>query len=186
MTEIHRLDTSPDTHENFPKKTVKIRIGITAAHFLSGVLLLIFGINIWFGLGYLLISFGIYGFILAAVCRNCDYHGRCCDLGLGLLAGKLFKKKGDLDDFVKRAQQTLPPLAVLMIAPPIGGIGYLVSQWSTLVFVLLAANLGLLVAFALTGKYMACPRCRMRGCCPLSLSPRRNIWAEERDRLGKE
>jgi len=101
-------------------------------------------------------------------CRNCAYHGRRCDLGVSLVAARLFPRRGTPRAFPPQARAALKLLAAMLALPLALGVGALASgaPRASLPWLLIyAAALGAVIATTA----ISCPHCAMRNLCPLSL-----------------
>jgi hypothetical protein len=116
--------------------------------------------------------------ILQESCVNCYYYGKVCGLGRGKLCA-LFFKQGNPQEFAKREiswKSVLPDFMVLIL-PLVGGIIFLVMDFSWLILALMM----ILVVLSLGGNALmrgalACKYCKQRelGCPAERLFSRRH------------
>jgi hypothetical protein len=130
-------------------------------------------------MGYLLLLALTVGDLLTLVCARCGYYGHRCALGLGKVAGLVFRKRDEEEFFGTWPQFVVLLLLVLALLLPIaGGIVLLVQDFSAGRLVLLAAQVGLLLAGLIPHPRLVCSHCRQGECgaCPIG----RRLWKTER------
>jgi hypothetical protein len=155
--------------ESFPKTTVIYNLLTLGGAMVIGVIVLV-QLEVWVGVGYLvLLALAGYG-MLALVCARCYYYDRRCATGVGKVVA-LFFKKGQEEEFGQTASQegiTLL-LAVVLLLPLVGGGVSLVVSFSTLHLMLLVALVALLVAGLAPHPRLVCSHCKLaeQGCCPI-------------------
>ena len=106
--------------------------------------------------------------ILKMSCVHCYYYGKNCGLGRGKLCALLFKK-GNPEKFIETeiSWKDLIPDFMVMIFPLIGGIVFLILDFSLLILILMV----ILVMLSMGGNAMirgslACKYCKQKelGC----------------------
>ena len=155
------------TYEEFPVWIPILAISVSVISYSIGAVILS-GFGIIFSILYILYCIGIELMILFRSCKDCWYYGRICGLGKGKIA-PLFVKKGDTKKFADRdiSMVHMIPDFMVVIFPLIGGIIWLILDFSLYVLVLLIV---LLVLFfsgtACIRSTFACKYCRQReiGC----------------------
>lgn len=106
--------------------------------------------------------------ILRFSCVNCYYYGKHCGLGRGKLCSLLFKK-GNPEKFNEKeiSWKDLIPDFMILIFPLIGGIVFLVRDFSLLILVLMVILLMLSMGGnAMLRGSLACKYCKQKelGC----------------------
>ena len=134
-------------HSEFPLSTVIYNLIMLGGALGVGVAI-VAQFGLWVVVGYLLLLALTGVGLLATVCARCGYYGRRCALGLGKVVALAFKK-GQEDEFFHTAPQfvVLLLLVLLLLLPIAGGIGLLIRDFSGWRLALLAAQVGLLLAF---------------------------------------
>ena len=165
------------TYENFPKgialssNLVAISIYAIGAYILAG-----FGIVL--STLYLLYCLWIEIRVLKGSCVDCYYYGKVCGFGKGKLCSLLFKK-GESQKFVEKevSWSKILPDFMVFILPTVGGIIFLVREFSWLIIAMLTILLILsFVGNALIRGSVACKYCKQReiGC------PAEKLFKKER------
>ena len=165
-------------YRRYPKSSIVIYNGATAAHFILGGLGIFFGyglsfLAILFGIVYLAFAFGeMYLIMPFKVCPNCPYYrmkDSLCVSGLSVVSRKI-AREGDPKNFANRAEGVLCPnnlyMASLMI-PIIAMIPALLFSFSFLLLVIfVAVILLLLFRFFIIFMKIACIHCAAKYRCP--------------------
>ena len=165
-------------YRRYPKSSLVIYNGATAAHFILGGVGIFLGygfsfLAILFGVVYLAFAFGeMYLVMPFKVCPNCPYYrmkDSLCVSGLNVVSRKI-AKPGNPKDFSKRAEGMLCPnnlyMASLMI-PIIAMIPALLFYFSlNLLVIFIAVILLLLFRFFIIFMRIACIHCAAKYTCP--------------------
>jgi len=157
-------------YDNFPLSIVAVRIILLTGIMLTGSALMYY-YHPWAMIIYLVLAAISMYAILALVCRHCYYHGKRCDLSLGLLAGLLFKKGSEGETFIKNAPRTYPFLAIIALPPLIAGVIAAIRELSTMILLVLIAFIVILITVIVTTRELSCPHCKMQGICPFCMVP---------------
>ncbi len=157
-------------YDNFPLSIVAVRWIIMAAMTITGSALMYYYHPVAM-ISYLVIVIISMYAILALVCRHCYYHGKRCDLSLGLLSGLLFKKGSEGETFIKNTPKTYPFLALIALPPLIAGVIVAIRQLSTVVLLVLITFIVSLIVLVITTGELSCPHCKMQGLCPFCMVP---------------
>ena len=124
-------------------------------------------ISPWFGITYAVVTVVMVYYVMRRlVCRNCDYFGKRCATGWGLLAAKWFTA-GDIEDFNSSPGVKIAPLVYgLMVLVPLLALILLMLDGSTTRTVMLLASLIVLALYSTVfGRRRSCSVCRMRLFC---------------------
>ncbi|UCF07525.1 MAG: hypothetical protein JSW28_07710 [Thermoplasmata archaeon] len=165
-------------YRRYPKSSLLIYNGATAAHFILGGVGIILGygfstLAILFGIVYLAFAFGeMYLIMPFKVCPNCPYYrmkDSLCVSGMNIVSRRL-TGPGNPKDFPKRAEGLLCPnnlyMASLMV-PIIAMIPALLFYFSVLLLVIfIAVILLLLFRFFVIFMKVACIHCAAKYTCP--------------------
>ena len=139
-------------------------------HMILGAAIM-YQLHLWAITGYLIFNvMGIYA-TMALACRHCYYHGKRCDLGLGLLSGFIFKKGRGNRVFIKNAPKTYPFLLVMIFSPIVAGAIILIWQFTLLTLFLTAGFITSFIILLASAKKLACSKCKMQGVCPFCMIP---------------
>jgi len=164
-------------YTRYPIYSILIYNGSTALHYLVGGVGIIIGYNSWIGLLpgvlYMVLSFiEMYVLMPLKVCPNCPYYqinNSLCISGLNIVSRKI-ARKGDVKDFIKRANGVLCPnnlYIASLVVPIIAMIPALILDFSFLVLTLLLVVVGLLLfRFFVIFPKIACLHCRAKYKCP--------------------
>ena len=164
------METAPGCnhcYERFPARIVLFRL------FLYGLLFASAGVVLsWYRqaamFGYWGWSLALILLVVATVCRHCRYHGKVCDTGLGIVAGKCFPEGGpDPERFVRAARIVILPFLLLLAMPLVVGIAAMANLPSASRVAVFALFCAASVAVIATTPLLACPRCKMNDTCPL-------------------
>ena len=158
--------SQPCVYRDFPSGVVLYRAALLVGTLiLGGIVSLEAG-----GLGllaYVVVGLTALLWTMSHACRNCAYHGRRCDLGVSLVAARLFPRGGKPAHFPPLARTALKWLGA-MLALPIAlyaagliGVGRRAGPAWLVIYV---AMVGIVIATTAT----SCPHCAMRNICPLS------------------
>lgn len=158
-------------YENFPLWIVVVRHLIMTSFILTGALVM-YRFHIWAMIGYLVFYIFTVAILLSLVCRNCYYHGKRCDLAMGLLAGLLLKKGPGSESFRRNAPKTYPFLIILLLVPLAVGVFRALVNYSTNGLIWLLLYLLSFAAAVITTRYLSCPNCRMQGICSFCMVPK--------------
>lgn len=154
-----------DYYENYELPVVGTKIGIIGAYLLIVFLNLSIVFNVWVGLVYLIIFFGvIYGYFAKHACPSCFYYGKRCTTATGLVAVRIYPKK-EKGTFEDGYQKGIIGAAIVYLLPLVLGIiGLFFALFVQLMF--LVMMLFLLFLLFVVHRKQACRKCYNRDYCP--------------------
>jgi hypothetical protein len=155
----------PQLYDVFPLRIVIFRLALASAFLMLAALILSFWGTV-FLIGYVFLAAAVFTWIMANVCTSCAYHGRRCDLALGLLAGILFKEQRDNRRFWRKGKKSLPMLYLLAAMPALAGAALLIRTFSNQILIMTLVYLFISIVFFLSTPVVSCPHCLMRDFCP--------------------
>lgn len=157
-------------YDNFPLSIVAIRLINLAAIMITGTALMYYYHPLAMVTYLVTTAISLYS-ILILVCRFCYYHGRRCDLALGLISGLIFRDDSNDDKFSRNAPRTYPFLALMILPPVIVGIIISIQQHSTIVLLILITYCISVTTLIISARELSCPHCKMKGICPFCTLP---------------
>jgi hypothetical protein len=154
-------------YENFPAWIPSVSCALNLSIYALGFYILL-QLGILFAVFYMLFCVWVESRILKESCTNCYYYGKTCGLGRGKLCALIFKK-GSSEKFAEReiSWKDIIPDFLVFVFPLVGGIIYLIKDFTLLILVLLAVLTILsLGGNALLRGALVCKYCKQRelGC----------------------
>jgi hypothetical protein len=169
-------------YENFPIWIPSVSCALSLSIYALGFYILL-KLGILFAGLYMLFCVWIETRVLKESCANCYYYGKRCGLGRGRLSALLFRK-GDSQKFLEReiSWKSLVPDFLVFVLPVIGGIIYLIRDFSIVILALIAVLTVLsLGGNALMRGALVCKYCKQRelGCPAEQLFSKRSSETKE-------
>ncbi|MHC4260520.1 MAG: hypothetical protein ACYSTF_08950 [Planctomycetota bacterium] len=154
-------------YENFPTWIPSVSCAWSLAIYALGFYILA-QLGILFAALYMLFCVWVESRILKESCTNCYYYGKTCGLGRGKLSALLFKK-GDPQEFIEREMtwKNIVPDFLVFILPLIGGVIYLIRDFTLTILALIAVLTVLsLGGNAILRGALVCKHCKQKelGC----------------------
>ena len=117
----------------------------------------------------LYVFYGIAGamWIIVFVCPYCHYYDtRACPCGYGQISAKLQKVR-DQSRFIEKFKKHIPVIIPLWIIPVVGGIIFLVNNFSLLLLLLLVLfAIDAFLVLPLVSRKYGCAHCPQKNTCP--------------------
>ena len=154
-------------YEKFPIWIPSVPWAVSLSIYAIGVYILL-KFAVFLAVLYILFCVWVEFEVLKESCVNCYYYGRTCSLGRGKLCAFIFKK-GTAENFVDReiSWKDIAPDFLVFVVPLVGGIIYLIEDFTLLILALLVVLTILsLGGNALLRGALICKHCKQRrlGC----------------------
>ena len=111
----------PQVYHNFPLRIVLYRAALLVVTVLLGGIVSALAGWVWLGV-YLVWAVLAIVITLKLACRNCDYHGKRCDLGISLLATALHPAPATPEKFRRGMKTAVWYLAIMLAIPLLIGV----------------------------------------------------------------
>jgi len=169
-----------DLYDDYPIRIVLLRVTIACAFLISASVVMSFW-GMAFLAGFIVLASAVFVWIMANVCTSCVYHGRRCDLALGLLVGILFKQQRDDRRFNRMGKRSFLLLYVLAGIPLLAGAAEMIVDFKVQILIWTSIYVILTAVFFLSTPLVSCPHCKMQDWCVFCWSFQRKTERKQKE-----